>query len=230
MENFKEVFKIKFKENWKHGLLMLSYLLIVIGYNFTNQPIGTVHNLTTAFDIKTPYIAAFIIPYNVWYPFILFCMFYLLIVHRDAYYRTIIGLDIGLVICYIVFVFFQTTVQRPELIGNDFFTKIVRITYSSDRPFNCFPSIHVFTTTTMMISIFTSDKTGKIMRRSTLIIGVLIILSTLFVKQHVVMDVVGGIALSTAMYYAVRRIEEEKIVGWIKKLYSSWTMRKKLGI
>lgn len=226
MEQIKEVFK----ENWKHGLLMLTYLAIATIYQVLNRRVGKVYDLVTEFDRNTPFIKEFIIPYNIWYPFILFCMIYLLVKHRDNYYRTIIGLDIGIVICYIFYIFFQTTVPRPVLTDNDIFTKIVSITYKSDRPINCFPSIHVFTTFTMMVSVWTSDKISKGMKSCVSILGVLIILSTIFVKQHVILDVVGGMVLSITVHYMVRKIEEEKVVAWIKRLYSLWTMRKRLEI
>lgn len=226
METFKKVVK----ENYKHGLLMITYLILIMIYNLLNQRMGKIHDLVTSFDRSTPFVKEFIIPYDIWYPFILFCMLYLLVKHKDSYYRAIIGLDIGLIICYICYIFYQTTVPRPELMGNDIFTKIVRITYKSDSPFNCFPSIHVFTTSTMIIAMVSNKKISATMKIAISTIGITIIASTLFVKQHVMLDIIGGSALSVVTSFMVRRIEAEKFVAWIKKIHSEWTIKKKLQV
>ena len=62
------------------------------------------------------------------------------------------------------------------------------------------------------------------------ITGVLIILSTLFVKQHVILDAVGGGALAYLVYVLYYKSEGERFRLWIKKLFSSLMMKKKLEI
>lgn len=227
MENVKSIVK----DNWKHAMAMASYLFIVLLYGFVNKPnLGRVHSLVTPFDRNTPFIKYFIIPYNIWYPFIIFSIIYLILKNRDEYYRTLLGLDLGVLVCYAIYIVFQTTVSRPELMETDIFTKIVAMTYRADLPYNCFPSIHVFTTGLIVLAMLSSNNTNKYIKITWPIIGMAIIASTLYVKQHVVMDVFGGILLSLIMFYAFRKVEEEKLISWIKKLYSLLTMKKKLEI
>jgi membrane-associated phospholipid phosphatase len=96
---------------------------------------------------------------------------------------------------------FQTTVPRPEVVGNDPISKLMQYIYNRDKPFNCFPSIHCFSSYMVMRLIWKSPARNWV--NIILISGMslLIIASTLFVKQHVIMDVVGAIALVEIYYF-----------------------------
>jgi len=107
---------------------------------------------------------------------------------------------VGELICFVIYFFFQTTVPRPTIVGDNFFNNLVQWIYAHDRPFNCFPSIHVLTTFTIMLASLHIKNKHVIHHLCIHIIGTLIIISTLFVKQHVIFDMIGSMFLVTFLY------------------------------
>lgn len=208
----------RIKENLKHASFMLVYVVIGLLYGIFNKSNGEIHNLNTTYDDKIPFIKAFIIPYHIWYAFIIYGLVYLLFKNRRAYYKTVIALCIGVSICYVIYSFYQTTVPRPELVGNDFLIRIIRATYINDAPYNCFPSIHVYTTSLMFIELNSEGEFklfGKILSS---VLGGLIILSTLFIKQHFILDGLSGIFLAIFTYNFINILEEVISRRWKEKL------------
>lgn len=208
----------KIKGNLKHASFMLLYVVVGLLYSIFDSPNGKIHHLSTIYDNEIPFIKAFIIPYNIWYVFIVFGLVFLLFKNKRMYYKTVIALSIGVSVCYLIYSFYQSTVPRPELVGNDFLTRLVRATYSNDAPYNCFPSIHVYTTSIIMININLSSDLGKISKILMSILGVTIILSTLFVKQHVILDGAAGVFLAIFAFNFVNIVEEVVIRVWKRKL------------
>ena len=115
----------KRRENVLAILFIFTVPLLNILYTVLNGHNGEVYNLVTDIDNKIPFIKYFIVPYNMWYPFIISTLFYLCYADRKVFYKTVISVDMGLIFCYVVYILYQTTVPRPELIDNDLITKMV---------------------------------------------------------------------------------------------------------
>ncbi|MEA4827405.1 MAG: phosphatase PAP2 family protein [Clostridium sp.] len=215
------------KNNIVPLLFMLTIPISNIFYRILNNSSRGVYSLILDVDTKVPFIKEFIIPYIIWYPFIFIFLIYICLKNKEVYYRTLISINVGLIICYVIFYFFQTTVVRPELIETDIFTNIVRVIYSHDNPYNCFPSVHVITTYIVMHGINTVSKNKRILISSN-VIGILIILSTQFVKQHVILDLIFAVVLGEMAFRLSIQGYHKGEELWIKKLFSSLTMKKKL--
>ena len=147
--------------------------------------------------------------------------------NRKNYYTSLISLNIGMLVCYIIYVIFQTTVPRPIITDSDILSKLVVMIYKYDNPFNCFPSMHVITTYIIMKGI---NHTENTMITSFLfnIIGILIIISTQFVKQHVVLDLIFAILLSEVIFRLVSKAKKEGSTTWKSRLSSIWIIKRKL--
>lgn len=217
----------KLKENLVPLCFLVSLTISNIFYKILNNPSRGAYSLITDIDRAVPFLKIFILPYVMWYPFIAFCLVYLCFKNRKIYYRILVSINIGLIFCYIIYYFFQTTVPRPELIGNDLFTKMVSMIYGYDNPYNCFPSLHVTTTYLVMRGV-NKIKNNVWVSVSVNIMGVLIILSTQFVKQHVVLDMVSAIIMNEIIFRIVTEIGEEGVKVWVKKIFSLLMMKKKL--
>jgi membrane-associated phospholipid phosphatase len=181
----------------KHLLWMLAIPLLNIFYILLNKSGEQVQSLVTVIDKGIPFLPAFVIPYTVWYPFIALTLVGML--HKDArtYFRTLLALCLSLVVCYITYRFFQTTVPRPEVTGAGIVPSLMKWVYTNDQPYNCFPSIHVLTSYLMIKGSKVFGLKTRIIVR---LIAVLIIVSTLFVKQHVLADVCAGIFVAELFY------------------------------
>lgn len=216
----------------KNNIIALLWILTIplsnVIYQLLNNNSRGASNLVTDFDRSTPFIAAFAVPYLLWFLFIGLTLAYFCFKDRSTYYKTLIAVNISLIACYIIYYLYQTTVPRPQLVGNDIFTKLVGFIYSSDQPFNCFPSIHSLTSYLMAKALHSSSVKGII---NTLVIygsAVLIILSTLFIKQHVVLDAISAILLGGVMFELVSKFYGERMPKWVRKPFSLLTMRRKL--
>jgi len=182
---------------------MLSIPLLHTFYELLNNGDRGARSLSTTFDHQLPFIEAFIVPYVFWYIFIFGMLFYFFIYDRGIYYKTLLSLTMGMAVCYVIYYFFQTTVPRPVLEGTGLYTNMIRYIYSADQPVNCFPSIHVLSSYLMVIAMRNSRTKTPIKMFSVAVTGYLIILSTLFIKQHVVLDAFAGILLGNILFNIV---------------------------
>lgn len=215
---------------------LLAIPMLSLFYGLLNNGGRGAQLLVTELDRATPFLKIFIIPYLLWYPFILAVLVYLCVKDRRLYFQTLAAYCVGLIVCYVVYYFYQTTVPRPIVSGNDVFSQLVRMTFASDQPFNCFPSIHVLTSYLMMLAVGTSPLIGRRVKIGVGAFSATIILSTLLVKQHVILDVVGAVMLADTVFFAAsaaspvfeRRYQayREKWL-WRKRPYSLSTMRRK---
>ncbi|WP_291570115.1 phosphatase PAP2 family protein [Clostridium sp. UBA4548] len=218
----------KIKDNLFSLMLMLLIPITNIFYGVLNNSNRGVYSLVTDLDRIIPFSQVFILPYMLWYPFILLTLVYFCFYYKEVYYKTLSTLILGMVLCYVVYFFFQTTVPRPELIGDDILTKIIGIVYKSDNPYNCFPSIHVLTSYAMIIGMRKSGSSNLKVNNLVSFTAWLIIISTLLVKQHVILDVVFGIVFADGAYRIVDNFNLKRCLLWIKKPSWWWMMKKKL--
>ena len=95
--------------------------------------------------------------------------------------------------CDIIFLFMPTIMYRPMTPNYDPITNFVLwITYFFDEPpLNCFPSIHcLFCFQVVFSYIYSKAKREK--KAIIITIAFLIIISTLFIKQHFIYDVIAA--------------------------------------
>ncbi|MFD0710301.1 phosphatase PAP2 family protein [Paenibacillus sp. GCM10027626] len=205
---------------WKKFLpltTMLVFPFLGMLYAWMNKPLEQVYRLDTPIDDAIPFISFFAVPYSVWIVYIYICLVYFFIKDPKFYFRGLITYTVCALLCYVIYAFFQTTVSRPQLTGNDVFTRLMQYIYNRDQPYNCFPSIHCFSSYMVMKALFTSGFRNR--WNQILIYGTssLIIASTLFIKQHVIMDVIGAIVLVEIVYHIIVKLEQTvaKPYSWL---------------
>ena len=187
-------------------LVFLTMPLSSVFYTLTNKHTGTVHNIQIALDNYIPIIEIFAIPYLAWDPYVMISMIILAVKDRTIYYRYMGIMNIGFVVCFAIYTWFQTTFTRPLADTSGWAADIMHTIQSYDQPFNCFPSLHVVTSWITIKAFYHSKIQSKATRWTVYALGVIIILSTLFIKQHVILDVIGGIALVEICEFALKRI------------------------
>ncbi|MCP1186583.1 phosphatase PAP2 family protein [Paenibacillus sp. 1781tsa1] len=189
------------KSVWLSLLWLAAVPVLNIFYGVLNHAGNHVYSLAISLDSMIPFVPIFIIPYVLWYPFITGALIALAFKEKRTYFQTLIALCSGLVISYIFFALFQTAIERPDIRGNKgiLFT-IVDYIYRNDQPYNCFPSIHVLTSYLILrgTRVF-----GRAIWAMTSTFSILIIVSTVLVKQHVIVDVAGGILVGELCFRLV---------------------------
>src|SRR4030042_6143287 len=175
-------------------------LLLASAYFALNKPRGPVHILETTVDDWIPLIPAFIFPY--------ISLYALLALSPWRFWKDDIGVFklaafIDLALSYLIYVFFQTKIERPVLTGSDISAAVLRWVYSIDKPFNAFPSLH---TSLSALCALLWRKAGSSIWPIILLWAMLIIASTVLVKQHYIVDVFGGVAVAIVSYYGATKL------------------------
>ncbi|WCK56581.1 inositol phosphorylceramide synthase [Aneurinibacillus sp. Ricciae_BoGa-3] len=185
--------------------LYLTNPLLGMLYGTLNNPHRGFHSLIIPLDGGIPFLKIFAIPYVIWSLFILASMGFFCVKDRSVFYTALVSYNVSLVVCYMFFYFYQTAIIRPQLTGSDLLTKLVAYVYRHDEPYNCFPSIHCVSSYLMIRAVHTAS--GVSWKSKTLIdtTALLIILSTLFIKQHAFVDVLGAIALAEITFRTISR-------------------------
>ena len=207
---------------YKHAWVFLYAFIYFPWFSYVEKHITkNFHVIHTALDEKIPFIEAFIIPYYLWFPFMVVPVLYFLWKDKEEFYAVTKFLIIGMTVFLIISSIYPNgQILRPTTFERDnIFVDMVKQLYKVDTPTNIFPSIHVYNSIGIYIAVKNSKhlKSYKWVQVSTLILTVLIILSTVFLKQHSVLDVVGAGLMAVPVYY-VSYVYEPKKVHAFKKV------------
>jgi len=194
---------------WIDLIWLLILPVININYVISNTLSQNGKNLALMLDKEIPFVSLFVFPYVYWYIYIFIGLIFILSKDRKRYLRTLMAIYIGMCMCYVFYYLYPVEISRPVIDNNTIANKLVNIIYENDRPVNCFPSIHVLNA--YIIMRFTKVKDNKSWFYYTNIIGILIMLSTLFIKQHFILDGVVAIILAEVVILIAKKVEDKYI-------------------
>lgn len=191
-------------QRWKHILGILTIPLQGMLYVWISGRYGENSMLDyTWLDAKIPFVEWFILPYMSWM-LVLYASFIYMAIHaREIYWRTLIIYNIAVMAGNVCFRLFPTYVPRPDIPNHGRIDALVNYLYQADAPYNCFPSIHCLTSYLLFITLQRQLNAKAPLRMIMSVILWLIIASTVLVKQHSLLDVVGGIAFAELVYRLV---------------------------
>lgn len=99
-------------------------------------------------------------------------------------------------ICLLIFLLLPTTNVRPAVEGTSLFDALMRFIYAKDAPDNLFPSIHCLVSWYCVIAVRRNKAVPLWYRGLSVLLCLAVCLSTLTTKQHILIDVIGGVALA----------------------------------
>lgn len=208
----------------KYTIIPLAILLLFhLAVFYVTRPITsgmTHHDLSTWIDLKIPFVPAFIVIYVLAYVQWAYGIYYLSTRGRDVAYKFLAATMIGEIMCFITFIAVPTelcgAVTQPEVTGGDVFSWMTRLIYSLDEPNNLFPSLHCFASWMCFRGIFyiEKEKRNKAYTVFSFVFSLLVFASTVLVKQHVFVDIIGGVA------YIEIAILIEKLTGAHRVYYA----------
>lgn len=200
---------------YSHAWVLL-YALIYMPWFLYLERRPSVHYfiIHSPLDDHIPFIEYFIIPYFLWFAFIAVVAGYFFFTDKKGFYQLAAFLCTGMTLFLIICTIFPNGLNlRPQtFVRDNIFTDLVRMLYRTDTPTNVLPSIHVFNSIGAVIAISHSQalKKYKKVRYSSYIMAFLIILSTMFLKQHSVTDVIAAFAMACIIYPFVYAAETKK--------------------
>jgi membrane-associated phospholipid phosphatase len=142
-----------------------------------------------------------VLPYLAYYAFFLLPFVYFW-KDKETFKKISHSFIIVFLISSVIFIFFQTTTVRPIVVPGSFLNDLVLMVYSVDMPTNCLPSLHTAVSTLVLLSFWKYERKYAL---PVFAMSVLVILSTLFIKQHNILDLVAAITISTTVFYAVEK-------------------------
>lgn len=207
-------------QKWKKAgalCFLISVPALMFIYPYINTPVRGVHSLVTGLDKAIPFIKVFAIPYAAWVGYLFITLIYLCLKDHLLAFKTILVLDLGLLSCFLIYYFYQTEGPvRPVIIGHDLCSRILQYIYKIDNPYNSFPSIHVFSSYLLIRAIRGSFWKRKWHIWTIGCFSTSIILATLFIKQHFIIDVISAIILVEILFKSV-----EIMYGWLSIHYDT---------
>lgn len=162
--------------------------------------------LVTSWDLKIPLLPWTVLIYLGCYLFWIVNYCISLKFDQEKGYRFFGAHCIGEAVCLLCFVFFPTSMVRPEMEGASIFHWLLRLTYACDAADNLFPSIHCFVSWLCWVGVRGKKEIPKWYRIVSLLMAVSVCVSTLTVKQHVIADIPAGILLAELSYFLSGRI------------------------
>lgn len=178
---------------WFVVILILQFLYFPI-----NRALQGGVTLATPWDRLIPLWPIWAVPYLLgivwWLGFLIWATWKM----DDTLYQAFVvaGL-VAILVSYAIYLLYPTYVDRPSLVGNDWLTELLRLIYTHDRSYNACPSGHTYNT--VLIALFWWRWRPQD-RLSCLTSTVLILLSTLFTRQHNLPDLIGGIIMAWLGY------------------------------
>ncbi len=161
-------------------------------------PPETRHVPELALDRALPLVPSWAIVYGAIYLFLILLPLFV-VRHEELIRRTVHAYLVIWITSYIFFfVVYPTAAPRPEEVsGEGFAVWGLRALYSSDPPYNCFPSLHVAHS---FVSALACSRVHRRLGIIAMICATLVAFSTVFTKQHYVLDVVAGVILAVVAY------------------------------
>ena len=111
---------------------------------------------------------------------------------------------ISRIVCFIIFLLFPTTNTRPAIAPDGFWNQVMLFVYDVDAADNLFPSIHCLVSWFCYIGLRGRKEVPRWYRGVSCLLAVLVCISTLTTKQHVIIDVFGGVLLAEVCYRIAR--------------------------
>jgi len=159
------------------------------------------HSMAVPLDSSIPFLPWTVLIY--WGCYVFWVINYYLGVRCDSGSgcRFLAAHYIGELICFCIFLLYPTTMVRADNPGSSLAGYIVSLTYQYDEANNLFPSIHCFASWLCWIAVRGKKQIPVWYRTLSLVFAVMVCISTLTVKQHVLADIPAGIAVAELSYW-----------------------------
>jgi len=217
--------KIKaFFIKYHHAWTLLYFPVYMMWFTWLERTVTTdtsYTNIHVYFDDLIPFCEWFVIPYVLWFVYIVVVMAFVLFTSRKEFYKASIYMFAGMSMCLLICTLWPNgqDLRVDEFAKDNILTSLMGFIYSADTNTNVFPSIHVYNSVGAVILISKNYILRKYnwLKISATILSILIILSTMFLKQHSVIDVLGGLALAAFMYIPVYAVNWPRVAARVRE-------------
>ena len=176
---------------------------------------GKPHNVAKKIDGHIPFVPAFVYIYVLWFPLIFLFPLALFQANPMAYarYQTAILLDIALsLVCYLVY---PTSFSRPEAPDTVSGRAMKLVFRGSYKGLNCAPSMHCSMCYLVLHFVGATPGLPPAVAAIAVPVALGIVISTLFTKQHVLIDALTALPLAAVCILIGNRLPFTALLHWI---------------
>ena len=167
------------------------------------------HTPEIALDRAIPVQPEWMLVYGSLYIFVLVLPL-LVVRERSLIRRAMQSYLLVMVVSYAGFLLYPTAASRGNVAGDGFGAWALRFAYDLDPPYNCFPSLHV---AYAFVSALSCSRVHRGVGAVAAVWAALIGISTLYTKQHYVVDVIGGGLAAYLAYFLFLRASRREAVS-----------------
>lgn len=206
MENYRG-FSLKKLTNprFNHILLLIFWPLFAFFFYFLERgwPGRDYYYIYSRLDDLIPFCEFFVIPYLLWFAAIFGTLVYGFFFDIPTFKRLMKFIIITYTAAVVIYAIFPNAqgLRPTEFTRDNVFTRFMKDFYEFDTNTNVCPSIHVMGAVGVMLAQWHSKALSKpIWRFLSVILCVSICLSTVFLKQHSILDVIPAVVICVVAY------------------------------
>ena len=182
---------------FSHIKLLGGWLIYVALYFLTENliPWEQCHIIHCALDDMIPFHEGFLLLYCYWYALLVFSLLYFFLYDIRSFKRLQIYIMITQAVAMMIYILFPSVqLLRPDHFQRDnALTRLMAFIYAFDTPTGVCPSLHV-AYSMGITSTWCRRRESSVATKTIMILSaVLISISTAFVKQHSVVDIIAAI-------------------------------------
>ena len=187
-------------KEFRHLWLLLYWPLYGLLFYYVElaYPVDYYFPVYSPLDDLIPFNELFVIPYTIWFAYLAGMVVYSLFYDVDTFKRYMWFIMITYTVTIVIYLIFPTCQNlRPEAFARDnALTRFMAGYYATDTNTNVCPSIHVLGSLAVTFAAWHCYRLQRpVWKWSFGIMGVLIAISTVFVKQHSIIDVFAALPL-----------------------------------
>ena len=156
------------------------------------------HPVHCALDDMIPFCEWFLLPYLFWFVYLVGSLVYTFFFDVPAFRRMMLFIIFTYTVTVIIYMVYPTcqNLRPPSFERDNLLTRIVSAFYHFDTNTNVCPSIHVIGSLASMFALWDTKRfSSTAMRALNLFTALMICISTVFMKQHSVIDVIAALPL-----------------------------------
>ena len=189
---------------YRHLLLLIYWPVYGLTFWLLERGLTlTYHPVEVAFDAKIPFCEFFVFPYYFWFAFLFGIHVYTGLYDIPAFKKLMYFIMITYTVTTVIYIVYPTcqNLRPTEFARDNFCVDIVKALYNFDTNTNVCPSLHVIGSFAVLFTTWNCKKLRSFKFQAVLVpLTVLISISTVFLKQHSIVDIYAALALCAVAY------------------------------
>ena len=193
------------KDEFRHLKLLIFWPIFGLLFTFVERfyNVGHYYSMHCPLDDMIPFCEWFLIPYLFWFVYLIGTIVYTFFFDVAAFKRMMYFIIITYSITMLIYLVFPTcqNLRPAQFVRDNVLTRFIAWFYNFDTNTNVCPSIHVLGSVAAMLGLCDCRRLqNPKLKLLFILLCVLICISTVFMKQHSVLDVLAALPLCAIAY------------------------------